>query len=132
MLSQCLHFSQKYTVPTDWPYERARELFKDPEVTEAEKLEVRTSSYDLDQSWNLGFPQRLEEEKSQNMKKLPKSIESCYHSWNFAPELYQICIFFATTKKLSTDVGSCSPYFPNAFCTSPQMQNREEILSWKV
>ena len=39
-------------------------------------------------------------------------MEFCYQSWNlinFAPELYQICMFFATTKKLSNDIDS--PHF---------------------
>ena len=46
-------------------------------------------------------------EKSWNMKNWPKVMESCDRSGNFtnfAPELYQICMFLATTKKLSIDV----------------------------
>ena len=48
-------------------------------------------------------------EKSWNMKNWPKVMEFCSQSWNFtnfAPELDQICIFVATTKKLSIDVES--------------------------
>ena len=36
-------------------------------------------------------------------------MEFCYQSWkftNFTPELYQICMLFATTKNLSIDVES--------------------------
>ena len=55
-------------------------------------------------------------EKSWNMKICPKVMEFCYQSsnfvishqifTNFAPELHQICTFFATTKKLSINVES--------------------------
>ena len=46
-------------------------------------------------------------EKSWNMKNWPKVMEFCYQSRkcnNFAPKMYQICILFAVTKKLSIDV----------------------------
>lgn len=36
----------KYTVPENWPYERARELFKEPEVLEPEKVELVWTSPD--------------------------------------------------------------------------------------
>ena len=52
-------------------------------------------------------------EKSWNIKNWPKVMEFCDQSWNFTdfvPELYQICTFFATTKKLSIHVES--PHFP--------------------
>ena len=32
---------QKYTVPEEWPYEGARRLFKQPEVTEGASVEVQ-------------------------------------------------------------------------------------------
>ena len=52
--------------------------------------------------------------KFMEIKHWPKVMEFCYQSCNFtnfAPELYQICMcFFATTKKLSIDVGSL--HFP--------------------
>ena len=38
------------------------------------------------------------------METWPKVMEFCYQSWNFTifvPELYQICMFCATTKKVS-------------------------------
>ena len=43
-------------------------------------------------------PLKLVMEKSWNMKSWPRVMDSFYQSWNFtnfAPELYQICIFFA-------------------------------------
>ena len=51
-------------------------------------------------------------EKSWNMKNWPKIMEFCAQSWNvtnFARKLCQICIFLATTKKLSSDLES--PHF---------------------
>ena len=50
---------------------------------------------------------------SWNTKNWQKFMEFCHQSWNFTnfgPELYQICMFFATAKKLSMDVES--PHFP--------------------
>ena len=32
---------QKYSVPEDWPYQKARELFKTPEVTDPSELELK-------------------------------------------------------------------------------------------
>ena len=46
------------------------------------------------------------------MTNWPKVMEFCDQSWNFtnfAPELYQICNFLVTTKKLSSDLES--PHF---------------------
>ena len=48
-------------------------------------------------------------EKLWNMKNRPKVMEFYYQLWNFtnfAPKMYQICIFCATTKKLSIDLES--------------------------
>ena len=52
----------------------------------------------METSWNMNWP---------------KVTELCDPSWNFtnfAPELYQICIFFGTTRKLSNYPES--PFFP--------------------
>ena len=35
-----LNIGQKYTIPEDWPYERARELFKEPDVADPKGIEV--------------------------------------------------------------------------------------------
>ena len=51
-------------------------------------------------------------EMAWNMKNWPKVMEFCAQSWNFsnfAPKLCQICIFLASTKKLSSDLES--PHF---------------------
>ena len=63
-----------------------------------------------------GFPQRLENLENENghgkvmdRKNWPKVMKFCAQSWNFtnfAPKLCQICIYWATTKKLSSDLGS--------------------------
>ena len=48
-------------------------------------------------------------EKSWNMKNWPKVMRFCDQSWNFtnfAPELYQICIFSVTNKNLSSNLES--------------------------
>ena len=47
------------------------------------------------------------------MKNWPKVMEFCDESWNFtnfAPKIYQFCMFFVTAKKLSSNLES--PYFP--------------------
>merc|ERR1712154_591069 len=37
----------KYTIPESWPYERARELFKEPEVTPGEKVDLKWTEPDM-------------------------------------------------------------------------------------
>lgn len=32
--------AKKYTVPENWPYQEARRLFKSPEITDPEKIDV--------------------------------------------------------------------------------------------
>ena len=62
-----------------------------------------------------------------------KIMELCDHLWNFinfAPELYQMCMFFASTKNLSINVDSLHFLTFSAIC--PRMQNREERQSWKT
>ena len=61
----------------------------------------------------LDWIMKMVMEKSWNMQNWPKVMEFCYQSWNFtnfAPELYEICMYFATTEKFRICVES--PYFP--------------------
>ena len=67
-------------------------------------------------------------EKSWNMQIWPKVMEFCYQSWNFtyfAPELYKICMLFATTEKLSIRVES--PHFPmfSTKCRECKIEKRD-------
>ena len=63
-------------------------------------------------------------------------MEFCDQSWsftNFAPELYQICIFFVTNKKLSSDLES--PYFPRfsakrCECNIGKRDGHRKIKKW--
>ena len=51
-------------------------------------------------------------------------MEFCNQSWNFtnfARELYQICMFFATAMKLNIDVESL--HFPTFLRKATRMQN---------
>ena len=56
-------------------------------------------------------------------------MEFCYQSWNstnFTPELYQICMFFATAKKLRTNVESQRVFFTSSTkCLKCQIDNRD-------
>ena len=70
------------------------------------------------------------------MKNWPKVMECYYQSWNctnLAPELYQICMIFATTKKLSNDVESLHfPRFPQNTVNAKQVieivvENKEMV-----
>ena len=76
-------------------------------------------------------------EKSWNMTDWATVMEFCYQSWNFtnfAPKMYQLCMFFATTKKVSIDVES--PHF-FTFSTKCHTLRRETVVdkiekwSWK-
>ena len=67
-------------------------------------------------------------EKSWDMNNWPKVMEFCDHSWNFTnfgSRFYQICIFFVTTKKLSSDLESrYCPTF-SAKCLECKFRKRE-------
>ena len=68
-------------------------------------VSVRVERRKTSKSWKM----KMVMEKSLNMKNWPKVMEFYDQSWNFTnfnPELYQICMSFATTKKLSIDVES--------------------------
>ena len=63
-------------------------------------------------------------EKSWHRKNWPKVMEFCNQSWNFtnfALELYQICMLFATAMKLNIDVESL--HFPTFLRKATGMQN---------
>ena len=63
--------------------------------------------------------------------KLAKVMEICYQSWNFtnfAPKLYEICMFFGTTKKLSIYEDSLHFRMFSKKCS--KCKNREEGGSW--
>ena len=80
------------------------------------------------QTWEM----KMVMEKSWNMKNWPKIMEFCAHSWrvtNFASQIVPNLDCLATIKKLSSDLES--PHFPTFFRKTSQMQNREEIWSWK-
>ena len=50
----------------------------------------------LEKSWNVQYWQRV--------------MEFCYQSWNFTnfpPKLYEMCMSFAATKKISIRVEVC-------------------------
>ena len=56
-------------------------------------------------TWNM----KMVMEKSRNMKTWPKVMAFCDQSWsftNFAHRFYQICMFFVTAKKLSSNLES--------------------------
>ena len=62
------------------------------------------------------------------MKNWPKVMEFCDQSWNFtnyAPKIYQFCMFFVTAKKLSSNLES--PHFPmfSAKCCECKIGKRD-------
>ena len=62
------------------------------------------------------------------MNNWPKIKKNCDQSWNstyFAPKLYYICTFFATTKKININVESL--YFPtfSAKCHMYKVETRD-------
>ena len=82
-------------------------------------------------------------EKSWSMKNWPKVMEFCDQSWNytnFAPKLYQICIFLVTTKKLNSDLESLQFLTFSAKCREWEIGKRNghgksrngHGKSWKV
>ena len=56
-------------------------------------------------SWKM----KVVMEKSWNMKNWQKVMKYCDQSWNFAPELYQICALLADIQKFI--IGLESPHF---------------------
>jgi len=57
--------AKKYTVPDDWPYQEARELFKNPEVTDPKELELKWGEPDED-----GLVKFMVEEKAFNEERI--------------------------------------------------------------
>ena len=51
--------TKKYTVPEDWPYQEARRLFKEPEVTDPETLDVITLCFCYTALYKCGCMKRL-------------------------------------------------------------------------
>ena len=78
-----------------------------------------------------GFPQRLgnlENENGHGKVNLPKVMEFCDQSWNltnFAPKFYQICIFFVTAKKLSSNRESLHFLMFSAKCCECKIGKRD-------
>ena len=67
-------------------------------------------------------------EKSWNMQNWPKVMERCYQSWNFAnfaPKLYEICLFFATTVKLNIHIESLHFLMFSAKCGKNNFEKRD-------
>jgi flap endonuclease-1 len=64
------HLDSKYTVPESFDYVSVRKLFKDPEVTDPEKLEVKWSDPDED-----GLIQFLVKEKGFNEERVRNGIQ---------------------------------------------------------
>ena len=72
-------------------------------------------------------------EKSWNMQNWPKVMEFCYESWNFtnfATKVHEVCMFLATTEKLSTHVES--PQFPQFSMKCRKCKNQQQRWSWKI
>lgn len=42
-----IHHREKFTVPNDWKYKQARDLFKNPEVHDPDQVEVSSQSIRL-------------------------------------------------------------------------------------
>lgn len=60
-------------VPENWPYQHARELFKHPEVTPGEEIEIHFTDVDKD-----GLRQFLVTEKGFNSERVESYIERQY------------------------------------------------------
>ena len=63
----------------------------------------------------------------------PNVMEFCYQSWNlsnFPPELYQICMLFATSKNLSISVES--PHFPMFAAKRRDAKSIRELVMEKL
>ena len=65
-------------------------------------------------------------EKSWNMKNWPKIKFQSWDFTNFASKMYQICMFFATSKKLSIDVESLRFQTYSAKCRKCKIAKRED------
>lgn len=64
------HLPDKYSVPEDWPYQRARELFKNPEVVKGEDVKVTFSEVN-----RQGLKDFLVNEKGFNPERVDGYIE---------------------------------------------------------
>ena len=85
---------------------------------------ILTTDWKTWKTWKM----KVVMEKSRNMDNLPKVMEFYDQSWNltnFTNKLYQICTFFATTKKISIPVAS--PHFVSfsAKCCAYKIKMRD-------
>lgn len=64
------NLTDKYTVPDNWPYQRARELFKNPEVTKGEDIQIKFTEVDKE-----GLRQFLVTDKGFNPERVEGYIE---------------------------------------------------------
>ena len=62
--------TKKYTVPEDWPYQQARRLFKTPDVTDPETIDVNILS-----TLGLGFHDRYKTKLYINLVKKTNTKE---------------------------------------------------------
>lgn len=64
------NLTDKYQVPENWPYQKARELFKNPLVTPAEEIEVKFGEVD-----RKGLVEFLVDAKGFNAERVENYIE---------------------------------------------------------
>lgn len=64
------HLPEKFSVPKDWPYQRARELFKNPEVVKGEDVKISFSEVNRE-----GLKEFLVNDKGFNPERVDGYIE---------------------------------------------------------
>ncbi|CAG9809038.1 unnamed protein product [Chironomus riparius] len=69
---------KKYEVPEDWNYERARELFKEPEITDVETIDLKWTAPDEDGlvKYLCGDKQFNEDRVRSGAQKISKSLKT--------------------------------------------------------
>lgn len=71
----------KYKVPEDWPYEAARELFRNPNILDPEEIELKWNSPDID-----GLVEFLVKEKGFSEARVRKGAEKLKKENSAAPQ----------------------------------------------
>ena len=112
----------KYNVPDNWPYQRARELFKNPEVVKGEDIKITFSDIDRtglkeflvnDKGFNPervdGYIEKLEKAKEKCKQKrmdsfftVKNSSSSVKRSCEEGYEEEEVCVFVGTKRVTSS------------------------------
>lgn len=92
------NLTDKYQVPENWPYQKARELFKNPLVTPAEEIEVKFGEVD-----RKGLVEFLVDAKGFNAERVENYIERLIKARGKCQQKRMDAFFAVKSQKRASD-----------------------------